>query len=86
MIKTIIKKAKLWSILRSPQKAETDHLIPPVPSFKPPQIIVYNAQGEHIENLDKNYKITHPFHQLNKQDLYQTPLSELFPDLFYKPE
>ena len=86
MIRTIIKKAKLWSILRSPQKVETDHLIPPVPSFKPLQIIVYNPQGQHVENLDKTYKETHPFHQLNEQDLYRTPLSELFPNLFYKPE
>ena len=86
MIKTIIKKAKSWSILQSPQKVETNHLIPPIPSSKPPQIIIHDPQGQHIENLDKNYKITHSFHQFNKQDLYQTPLSELFPDLFYKPE
>ena len=84
MIKTIIKKAKSWSILQPPQKVETDHLIPPVPSFKPPQIIVYDPQGQHIENLDENYKETHPFHQINEQDLYQTPLPELFPNLFYK--
>ena len=83
MIKTIIKKAKSWSILRSPQKVETDQ-IPPIPSFKPPQIAVYNPQGQHVEDLDENYKETHPFHQLNKQDLYRTPLPELFPNLFYK--
>ena len=84
MIKTIIKKAKSWSFLQSPRKAETDHLIPPVPSFRLPQITVYDPQGQHVEDLDENYKETHPFHRLNKQDLQQTPLSELFPDLFYK--
>ena len=84
MIKTIIKKAKLWSILPSPQKVKTNHLIPPIPSFKPLQIIIYDPQGQHVGNLDKNYKETHPFHQHNEQDLYQTPLSELFPSLFYK--
>ena len=84
MIKTIIKKAKSWSFLWSPQKTETDHLIPPGPSFKPPQITVYDPQGQHIEDLDENYKETHPFHRLNKQDLQQMPLSELFPNLFYK--
>ena len=84
MIKTIIKKAKSWSFLQSPQKTETDHLIPPIPSFKPPQIVVCNPQGQRVEDLDANYKETHPFHQLSKQELQQTPLSEIFPDLFYK--
>ena len=84
MIKTIIKKAKLWSFLQSPQKPETDHLIPPVPPFKPPQIIVCNPQGQRVDDLDINYKETHPFHRLRKQELQQTLLSEIFPDLFYK--
>ena len=84
MIKTIIKKAKLWSIPQSSWKVETDHSIPPVPSFKPPQITVYNLQGQCIEDLDENYKEVHPFYQFNKQDLHQTPIPELFPDLFYK--
>ena len=84
MIKTIIKKAKSWSFLRSSWRIETNHLIPPVPSFKPPQITVYDPQGQHVEDLDENYKETHPFHRLNKQDLQQIPLSELFPDLSYK--
>ena len=84
MIKTIIKKAKLWSFLQSSQKVKTNHPIPPVPSFRPPQITVYNPQGQCIEDLDENYKGAHPFYQFNKQDLQQTPLPELFPDLFYK--
>ena len=84
MIKTIIKKAKSWSILRSSRKVETDHLIPPVPSFRPPQITVYNPQGQCIEDLDENYKEVHPFYQFNEKDLQQTPLPELFPNLFYK--
>ena len=84
MIKTIIKKAKLWSFLRLPQRNETDHLIPPVPSFEPPLIIVCDPRGQHVEDLDANYKETHPFHRLSKQELEQTPLSNIFPDLFYK--
>ena len=84
MIKTIIKKAKSWSFLQSPQRTETDHLIPPVPFSTPPQLIVCNPQGQCVEDLDVNYKKTHPFHQLSKQELQQIPLSEIFPNLFYK--
>ena len=85
MIKTIIKKAKLWSFLWSSQRPKTDQSIPPIPSFRLPQITVYNPQGQCIEDLDEDYKETpHPFYRLNKQDLQQTPLPELFPDLFYK--
>ena len=84
MIKTIIKKAKLWSFLRSPRRIETDHSIPPVPSFETPLIIVCDPQGQCVEDLDTNYKETHPFHQLSKQELEQIPLSNIFPNLFYK--
>ena len=84
MFKTIIKKAKSWHFLRSSRKIEIDHLIPPVPSLETPLIVVSNPQGRHVDNLDANYKETHPFHQLSKQELEQTPLSTLFPNLFYK--
>ena len=84
MIKTIIKKAKSWSFLWSPQRNETDHSIPPVPSFEPPLIVVCNPRGRRVEDLDANYKETHPFHRLNKQELEHTPLSNIFPNLFYK--
>ena len=84
MFKTIIKKAKSWSFLQSPQKTKTDHSMPPVPSFEPPLIVVCNPQGQHVEDLDANYKETHPYHQLSKQELQQTPLLDIFPDLFYK--
>ena len=84
MFKTIIKKAKSWHFLQSPQKSKPDHPIPPIPSFEPPSIVVSNPQGQRIDDLDTNYKETHPFHQLNKQELEQTPLPDIFPNLFYK--
>ena len=84
MFKTIIKKAKSWHFLRSSQKSETDHPIPPIPSFEPPLIIVSDPQGQRVDDLDVNYKETHPFHRLSKQELEQTPLPNIFPDLFYK--
>ena len=84
MIKTIIKKAKSWLFLRLSRGSETDRLTPPVPSFEPPLIVVCNPRGQRIEDLDANYKETHPFHRLNRQELKQTPLSNIFPDLFYK--
>ena len=84
MFKTVIKKAKLWHFLRLPRGSETDHPKCPVPSFEPPSIVVSNPQGQHVDNLDANYKETHPFHQFRKRELEQTPLTDLFPDLFYK--
>ena len=84
MIKTIIKKAKSWSSLRLSRKSKTDRLIPPIPLFEPPQIIVSDPQGQPIDDLDVDYKGTHPFHWLNRQELEQTPLSNIFPNLFYK--
>ena len=84
MFKTIIKKAKSWHFLQSSRKFETDHPVPPIPSSEPPLIIVSNPQGRRVDDLDANYKETHPFHQLSKQELEQTPLPVLFPNLFYK--
>ena len=84
MFKTIIKKAKSWHFLRLPQGSETSHSTPPVPSLKPPLIVVSNPQGQRVDDLDANYKETHPFHRLNKQKLEQVPLPNIFPDLFYK--
>ena len=84
MFKTIIKKAKSWHFLRSSQKFETDQPVPPIPSFEPPLIIVSNPQGRHVDDLDENYKEDHFFHRLSKRELEQTPLPDIFPNLFYK--
>ena len=84
MFKTIIKKAKSWHFLRLPRKFETDHPVPPIPSFELPLIIVSNPQGRRVDDLDENYKESHPFHQFSKQELEQVPLPDIFPDLFYK--
>ena len=84
MFKTIIKKAKSWHFLRSSRKFETDHPVPPIPSFEPPLIVVSNPQGRRIDDLDANYKETHPFHRLSKQELKQIPLPDIFSDLFYR--
>ena len=86
MFKTIIKKAKSWHHLRLSRKPKTDHSIPPIPSLEPPLIIVSDPQGQRVDDLDANYKETHPFHRLNKQELEQTPLPALFPNLFYKEQ
>ena len=80
----IIKKAKSWHFLRSQRKSETDRLVLPIPSFEPPLIVVSNPQGQRVDDLDVNYKESHPFHQLSKQELEQTPLPDIFPNLFYK--
>ena len=84
MFKTIIKKAKSWHFLRSSRKFETDHPVPPIPSLEPLLIIVSDPQGQRVDDLDANYKETHPFHRLRKQELEQVPLPVLFPNLFYK--
>ena len=84
MIKTIIKKAKSWHLLQLPQGSKTDHPVPPVPPFKPPSIVVSNPQGQCVDDLDANYKETHPFHRLSRQELERTPLPNIFPDRFYK--
>ena len=84
MFKTIIKKVKSWHFLRLPRGSETNHPVPPVPPFEPPLIVVSNPQGQRIDDLDANYKETHPFHRLSKQELEQVPLPDIFPDLFYR--
>ena len=86
MFKTIVKKAKSWHFLQLPRGSETDHPTPPIPSLEPPLIIVSNPQRQCVNDLDANYKETHPFHQLSKQELEQTPLLDIFPNLFYKYE
>ena len=84
MFKTIIKKAKSWHFLRSSRKLEIDHPVPPIPLSETPLIVVSNPQGRRIGDLDEHYKESHPFHRLSKQELEQTPLPDIFPNLFYK--